>query len=199
MKGIEKITAHIEADAKAEAQAIIDAATARANQIKTDYEQKAKDVYDGLMKSGAEEAENIVSNATRLANMESRQAILGTKQDMVSAAFAKAEEKLAALPADKYTAFLVKLAVESASTGDEEIIFNENDKAKYATEVIKEANAKLVALGKKGELKASEKTASIKGGLKVSKDGIEVNSSLELLLDMVRGSMSSQLAEVLFG
>jgi len=198
MKGIEKITAHIEADASAEAQAILDEAKAKVNQIEADYSQRAQDIYETMVKNGKAECDAKVENMNRLATMESKKAVLETKQEMVTKAFDKAQEMVLELPEDEYQDFLVRLVVESASTGKESVIFNERDKKKFGAAVVKAANEKLKEKGMNAELTEDSKTANIAGGVVLSQEGIEVNNSLELLVDMCRGSMSSKLAEVMF-
>jgi V/A-type H+-transporting ATPase subunit E len=135
----------------------------------------------------------------RLAAMESKKAILATKQDMVAKAFDRAQEMIVNLPADKYAAFLAKLASESATTGEEEVIFNERDKNSCGAAVVNSANARLAEKGIAGKLRVSDETRNICGGLVLRQGGIEVNCTVELLVDMCRSEMSSQLAEVMFG
>ena len=199
MEGIEKITAHIEADAKAEAQAVLNEADAKVSQIDADYRQKAQDEYWTRVRAGVKDCEDRVQRMNRLAAMESKKAILAAKQDMVAKAFDRAQEMIVNLPADKYTAFLAKLASESASTGEEEVIFNERDKNSCGAAVVKSANAILAEKGIAGKLRVSDETRNICGGLVLRQGGIEVNCTVELLVDMCRSEMSSQLAEVMFG
>ena len=198
MKGIEKITAHIEADANAEAQTILDAADARVKEIEASYNQKAQDEYWTLIRAGVKDCEDRVQRMQRLAAMEAKKSILATKQEMVAKAFDMAQEKIVNLPADQYTAFLARLASESAATGEEEIIFNERDKQGCGEAVVKAANAMLAEKGAKAALRMSAETRDICGGLILRQGGIEVNCTVETLVDLCRGEMSSQLAEVMF-
>ncbi len=199
MKGIEKISAHIEADAKAAAQSVLDAAQAKVNQIKADFDQKVKTVYETKIADGKKEIDGKVDNAARLGNMEAKKSVLAAKQEMVSKAFDRAQEMIIDLPAAKYEAFLTKLVVESANTGKEQVVFNERDKSKHAKKVVDAANKQLSANGMEGGLTVADRTADIAGGVLLSEGGIEVNSTLELLMDVCRTEMSSQVAEVLFG
>ena len=198
MEGIEKITAHIEADANAEAQTILDAADARVKEIEASYNQKAQDEYWTLIRAGVKDCEDRVQRMQRLAAMEAKKSILATKQEMVAKAFDMAQEKIVNLPADQYTAFLARLASESAATGEEEIIFNERDQQGCGEAVVKAANAMLAEKGAKAALRMSAETRDICGGLILRQGGIEVNCTVETLVDLCRGEMSSQLAEVMF-
>jgi V/A-type H+/Na+-transporting ATPase subunit E len=198
MKGIEKITAHIEADAKAEAQEILAAADAKVREAEAAYSQKAQDEYWTRVRSGVKECEDRVQRMNRLAAMESKKSILATKQELVARAFNRAQEMIINLPTDKYTEFLARLASESATTGEEEVIFNERDKNGCGSAVIEAANRKLRGKGVKAGLRMSAETRGICGGLILHQGGIEVNCTVEILVDLCRGEMSSQLAEVMF-
>lgn len=198
MKGIEKISAHIEADAKAAVQNVLDAAQAKVNQIKADFDQKVQTVYETNVTNGKKDIDNKVENAARLGNMEAKKAVLATKQEMVSKVFDRAQEMIVDLPAKEYQAFLTKLVVESANTGKEEVVFNERDKSKHAKKVVDAANKQLAANGLEAGLTVSDRTANIVGGVLLSEGGIEVNSSLELLIDVCRNEMASQVAGVMF-
>ena len=151
MKGTEKIIAHIQADAKAQADAILAQAEQQCAEIRRDYEIKAKDAYAEKIRLGVKSNQDKLDSVERLTRMESRKAILALKQEMVSAGFDKAVEELIALPQEKYIALLAKLASQASSTGDEEIVLNARDKAEIGAAVVKAANA-LLPGGKLGEL-----------------------------------------------
>ena len=124
MKGTEKIIAHIQADADAQAAEILARADARCAEIRETYEQKAKEAYAERIRAGVRENQDRLDSMERLANMEGRKAILALKQDMVARSFERAVEKLVTLPEEKYIALLTKLAVGASVTGDEEIVLN---------------------------------------------------------------------------
>jgi V/A-type H+-transporting ATPase subunit E len=106
MKGIEKITAHIEADAKAEADAIMAQSAEKVKAIEAEYNQKAQDEYWAKIKAGTRDCEDRVQRMNRLAAMESKKAILATKQEMVSKAFDRAQEMIVNLPGRQVHRFL---------------------------------------------------------------------------------------------
>ena len=137
MKGTEKIIAHIQADAKAQADAILAQAEQQCAEIRRDYEIKAKDAYAEKIRLGVKSNQDKLDSVERLTRMESRKAILALKQEMVSAGFDKAVEELIALPQEKYIALLAKLASQASSTGDEEIVLNARDKAEIGVAVVK--------------------------------------------------------------
>ena len=195
MKGTEKIIAHIQADADAQAAEILARADARCAEIRETYEQKAKEAYAETIRAGVKENQDRLDSMERLANMEGRKAILALKQDMVARSFERAVEKLVALPEAQYVALLSKLAVGASVSGDEEIVLNARDKKAVGDKLIKAANAKLGG----GHLSLAGDTGSFRGGLILRRGNIEVNCTAELLVDLCREDMAAELAGVLFG
>jgi len=195
MKGTEKIIAHIQADADAEAAEILARADARCAEIRESYEQKAKEAYAERIRAGVRENQDRLDSMERLANMEGRKAILALKQDMVARSFERAVEKLVTLPEAEYIALLAKLAVGASVTGDEEIVLNARDKKAVGDKLVKAANEKLGG----GHLRLAGDTGSFRGGLILRRGNIEANCTAELLVDLCREDMAAELAGVLFG
>lgn len=195
MKGTEKIIAHIQADAKAQADAILKEADEKCAAIRAEYDKQAKDAYAERIRAGVKANQDRLDSMDRLAKMEGRKAVLALKQEMVSESFDLAVEKLAALPKAEYVALLAKLAAQASVTGDEEIVLNARDQKAVGVEVVEAAN-KLVGGGK---LRLAEETGDFKGGLILRRGNIEANCTAELLVDLCRDEMAAELAGVLFG
>lgn len=194
MKGTEKIIAHIQADAKAQADAILAQAEQQCASIREDYEKQASQAYGDKIRTGVKECQDRVDSVARIAQMEAKKSVLSLKQEMVSASFDKACEAIVKLPADQYTAFLAKLAVDAAVTGDEEILLNARDRDAVGKEAVKAANEKLGG----GKLSLSAEAGNFAGGLILRRGNIEVNCTVELLVELCRAEMSAQIAGVLF-
>lgn len=194
MKGTEKIIAHIQADAKAEADAILAEAAKQCAEIKKDYDNKASAAYDEKLSRGKKAQDDISESRTRIAHMESKKDLLALKQEMVNTSFEKAREMILNLSDEDYKKFLTKLIVRSNPVGDEQVVLNAKDAAKFGAEVVKAANAQLG----NGKLSLSDKTGDFEGGVIISRGAVEVNNTLELLMELAKSSMSSELAKVLF-
>ena len=195
MKGTEKIIAHIQADAKAEADAIFTQTEKLCAEIRDSYAEKAREAYSERIREGVKDCEESAGNRDRLAQMENKKDILSLKQELVSKAFDRAGELLLGLPEQEYAAFLVRLAVRSAEDGIGEIIFNKTDWEKFGPAVVAAANAKL---GDRGMLRLSDESGDFRGGLIVRCGNIEVNSTVDLLVERCRGEMAGQVAKILF-
>ena len=193
MRGTDKIIAHIQADAKAQADAIIAQAEQQCAGIREAYEGKAKEAYAEKIRAGVKVCEDLAESKSRIAQMESKKSLLAMKQELVSSAFDKAQKQLLSLPKEQYLDFLTGLAVKAAPDGNGELVLNASDKAAYGSELVRAANARL-----NGQLKLSDETGDFAGGLIVKNGPVAVNNTLELLIDLCRSEMAADVAKVLF-
>ncbi|MBQ6464650.1 MAG: hypothetical protein IJJ43_00085 [Oscillospiraceae bacterium] len=198
MKGSEKIIEHIRADARAQADAVLAKAEEQCAAIRADYEAKARDSYAQRLRAGVKVCEDRVDSMDRIARMEARKGVLALKQEMVSESFALAQRKLTELPEAEYVALLARLAAGAAVTGDEELLLNARDRAAVGDKVVKAANALLTGQGRAAALTLAEGEGDFAGGFILRRGSIEVNCTAELLVELQRGEMAAELANVLF-
>ena len=198
MKGIEKISRRLIADAEAEIAALNAETEEKRAAILADYRQKAQEAYEARMEEGTKACEARISRLGSTAETEARKSILAFKQEMVSAAFDDAIRKLTELPKEDYVRFLAAQAAKAASFGTEELVFNAKDAAAVGKDVAKAANALLREKGMTGGLTVSGETRAIPGGVIVRQGNIEVNCAVDTLVQMSRGELASQVAEILF-
>ena len=194
MKGTEKIIAHIRADAKSQADAVLAKAEEQAAQIRADYDKQAAQVYADKVRAGTKACQDQMDSVQRIANMEAKKTLLAVKQEMVTKSFEKAQALLTALPKEKYVAFLAALAAKASVTGDEEIVLNARDREAVGAAVVKAANEKLGG----GKLTLSGRSGDFAGGLILSRGNVEANCTAELLVELCRGEMSAEIADMLF-
>ena len=192
MKGTEKIIAHIEADAQAQADAVLGEARQRCEAIKARFDEKAARLYSDRIREGVKACQDQEDSALRISRMEARKSVLSVKQEMVEKSFDLAVQQIVALPDEKYTAFLANLVKKAGPAGNEEIILNAADRARVGEALLKAVNAD------GAKMKLSDETRDIKGGLILRRGSIETNCSVELLVELCRGELSAKLADVLF-
>ena len=198
MKGIEKITERIAAEANAACMDISAEAAARCNAVRRDFEDKAVAAYEETMAKGTEEIRQAGQRVDRNARLDARKDILTLKQNMVDEAFLLARQKLLSLPQDRYTAWLAALAAEASVTGDEELIFTAADRERLGADVTAQANAALRAAGRPAALTLSAETRELAGGLVLRKGDIEVNCTVDTLLELSRQELAARVAGILF-
>ena len=198
MKGMEKITRRISSEAEEAAAAVIAQGQKAADDIRARYEDQARDTEAELLRQGREKLEQKVQRAERAAKLDAKKDILSVKQEMVSAAYEKARQLILALPEEKYVAFLARQAGAAALTGREEIILSPEDRKALGEKLLAAANAAAAKRGLPGTLKLSQETRPIRGGLVLREGDIEVNCTLESLLELNRGSLDAEVARTLF-
>lgn len=192
MKGTEKIIAHIEADAQTQVDAVISAAEKKCADIKAKFEEQASQLYSDRIREGVKVCQDQEDGALRISRMEARKSVLAVKQEMVEKSFALAEEKIVSLPEDRYVAFLAALAKRACSTGDEKVVLNKRDHDAIGEKLIQAINAD------GAHMTLSDDTRDIAGGLILRRGSVEANCSVELLVELCKGELSSKLADILF-
>ena len=198
MKGIDKITSRILADAEAECAAVRKESDERIAAVKAEAEKKAQDEYWRLVREGVKDTEQRVQRMDRTARLEAKKSVLNMKQEAVSRAFELARDRIAELPERDYVGFLARQAAEAAISGREEVIFCERDRAAVGAKAVKAANELLAAKGMPAMLTLSDATREMAGGLMLKQGDIEVNCTVDTLLDLSRGELAARVAEVLF-
>ena len=199
MKGVEKITERILAEANEAADNAKSEAEAKAKEILEEFEGKAKQNYEQLVANGRIEAAAAAERKVRTAKLQAKKDILGTKQEFIDRAYTIAQESILALPEDEYVSLLAKKACEASVSGEEAVILNEDDRSALGQKVVEAANALLAAAGKKASLVLSDETANIIGGLFLKQNDVSVNCSIDSIIGTFREDMDIEIAKVLFG
>ena len=198
MNGIEKILDKLQAEGRAEADAVLEKARAEADAIKARYEKQAEQEKAAAEEKGVKAAAERQDRLIRAAEMESKKTILGAKQSVLDKAFAQARDSLLHLPEEQYVTFLATLAASSSGSGTEVLVFNEKDRAAVGEKITAEANRLRQEAGLPAGLTLSPDTADIDGGLFLRDKDSEVNCTLETLLRLGREELAGQAAALLF-
>ncbi|MDE7218867.1 MAG: V-type ATP synthase subunit E [Oscillospiraceae bacterium] len=143
MNGIEKITARIETDAKAEVAEILREAEEKAAAIREQYKAQAEAQAKAAETAGKEAAKRQAERLESAAQMEAKKRMLAAKQACLNDAFGKAQEKLLTLDEGEYAQLLAKMAVKASKTGREEILLNAKDRERVGPQVVAWANTLL--------------------------------------------------------
>lgn len=196
MDGIEKITQRINAAAAEECAAIAQKAAEECEVIRAAYAQKVQRAYESAVHNGELEIKLDADRVIRNAKLDARKDILFAKQEILDAAFDAAMQKLCNLPEDEYVAWMSGLACK-ASGGKGELIFNQRDRA-VGEKVVAGANEALRSQGKKAELSLSSEIGDMEAGFMLRDGRLEVNCTLQSLLNSKRQEIAAKVAEELF-
>ena len=195
MTGIDNIIARLEADARAEIDQLNAETKSECDAILAEFQTKADAAYAARVKEGKASCAQQSERALSAAELDARKELLTFKQVLVSEVFAKAGAKLTALPRAEYVDFLANQAARAAVSGAEELLFNAKDLKEVGAEVAKAANK---LLGERGKLTVSNETRPISGGVIVKQGDIEANCAVDMLVQLRRNDLASQVAEILF-
>ena len=199
MKGVEKITERILAEANEAANTAKSEAEAKAKEILEEFEGKARQTYEQMVATGRTEAAAAAERKVRTAKLQAKKDILGTKQEFINKAYTIAQESILAMPENEYVDLLARKACEASISGEEAVILNEDDKSVLGQKVVDAANALLAAAGKKASLTLSDETAKMIGGLFLKQNDVSVNCSIDSIIGTFREDLDVKVAKVLFG
>ena len=198
MDGITKIIERIEDDSRLELAGIAAEGASKCAEIKAALQKREELLYGEALSRGAADAAARHERLKSVAELEAKKQLLAEKQLIMDKTFALAEKRLAELPENEYVALLARLAAQSSQTGEETLIFSENDRVTFGKAVVKAANKLLSAENKRAYLELSEETRETGGGVIISCGDIETNCSLEALVSQCRNELSPRVAEILF-
>lgn len=198
MKGIEKITDRIAADAAEEIREIQEASRQKCEGIRGDFDKKAEAIYEEQLRSGLRDAQQQSSRIERGAQLDAKKELLALRQDMVGEAFKRASEMVSGLAEDEYLEFMLRLAVSAVTTGKEEIVVNSKDR-KVAEKLAERLNEERKGKGLDGELRVAAEAGDMTGGFLLRQGNVEINCTLDLALTQLRGQLAGETAKLLFG
>nr|WP_315020642.1 V-type ATP synthase subunit E [uncultured Aminipila sp.] len=190
---IENITEKILEDAKEHAEKVMADVKSQETSILENANKQAENILKSYTEKSLADAEIIKSRKISVAELESRKIKLGARQKAVSIAFDKAIDKIADFQDDKYIDFLVGMYEEVTIEGGE-ICLNEKDRQRVGEKLV----AKINDGSQKEQVKLSEDRISARGGFILKKGSIEINATLETLINSLKEDATGQIAEILF-
>lgn len=192
MDGKEAIINKIISDANAEAQAILTAAEeAAATQVEA-AEEAAKKNHATLIAAAEKNAGELIARRITVADLDVKKLYLNAKKDVIDKVFARAYDKLLALPEKDYKALVAGMIEAYADDGDE-VTVSKKDKgvitAAFIADVAKKKGVKLSLSGTYGDFT---------GGVILSGNGVDKNLTLEVELKLLREELETEVAATLF-
>ena len=226
MEGIEKITARIAQDAQAEISRLTAETEEKVQAVLTNAAAQAQQEANEIVEKGRMAASERLERLNSASQMERRKLELAARQEVLGEAFALALEKLCTLPEQEYIALLTKLALEASSSGKEQLILSQKDRAAVGKQVVMAVNDALVkerAPSLPEEVTRSKvgafvdklvhnttaavtgtgltliaETRDLKGGFIMVDGDVEINCAFETLVRLQREQMEKKVADALF-
>lgn len=198
MNGIEKITEKIIGDAGEEAGVIIDAARAEAEKIIARYNAEAAAQSIKINNLAEQKKLEVIKHQDDMAHLEGRKQLLTAKQAVLDDVFKEAFDKIRKLERADYIAFLSSMAFKTSLYGTDEIILSASDRGSIGEDIVAKANQLLESSGKNASLVLSDEVRDIDGGLILKTGDIETNCTFDVLYDIARGELTTEVAAILF-
>lgn len=117
MTGLEAILAHIEQEAQAEAQGLLDAAQAEAQATLESAQEEAQRRSQAILEEAQKGADAIRERAESAALLEKRDGLLRCKQQLIREALGQVCQELEQAPAQEYFSLLLELVGRWAQPG----------------------------------------------------------------------------------
>ena len=127
MTGLEAILAHIEQEAQAEAQGLLDAAQAEAQATLESAQEEAQRRSQAILEEAQKGADAIRERAESAALLEKRDGLLRCKQQLIREALGQVCQELEQAPAQEYFSLLLELVGRWAQPGDGVLYLNARD------------------------------------------------------------------------
>lgn len=190
---IETITEKIRKAADEEAEALIVKAQADRDDILGKAEKQADAIRKEMEKKAAQDGVLFKERKVSVAELEARKLELGTKQTAITRSFALALERMSSMDQNAYVELLVK-AVSEAGVKDGELLFNPKDRESIGKKVVDEVNGKDDTI----KVTLAEDTIDAKGGFVLRKGSMEINATLETMVNAVKEAVTPEVVEALF-
>ena len=193
----EQVVNKILSEADQQAEAIMQEACEKRDRLDKQLAEALSTYQDETRRLAQEAAADRRERMLASARMDNARAALAAKSELLDEVFSKAVERIVKLPDESYKALMTQLMTEAVETGDETVIVGK-DETRINSEFIKQINRQL-GTGFKGNLRLADKHADIKGGFILARGKVQMNASVEVLVERLREAIETDVAAKLFG
>jgi len=173
---LQDIVDKIIADAKEEAQQIINQGNNTYSQTLKEEKKKLDDYYDKKRSRLNQEIDNYRLRQQQVVDLEARKQLLQVKQEEISSFFDKAKETLVQMPEDDYQNIMLKILEKSIEHDNSEILIGEYDQKRLNKKFIEKAQKKWP------QLKLSNAIVPGAYGFVINFGSVEINCTIDSLL-----------------
>jgi len=177
---------------------IIEEAKKEVEKIKEEAKNEIEKIKNNILQDYKQEADIKENKIITEAKLNANKDILSEKQLILEEIFLEAERRIQKLDKQRYKKFIENLIFENIELGNETIYISEKDQKIIDNAFIENINKKLISNHKKGKLKLSEKSISIRGGVVLGTEDIKKNASLEIMLERTKEDIETKLNKFLF-
>ena len=191
MTGLENIVSIIRQDAQSEAEAIIAKAQAEADKIIDKARAEAQEKSTQLTKGGSDKANDIIERAESAAQLETKKALLFSKQHLLKSVIDEAKLQLEGLEDKEYFDVLIHLAKKYSAQKDGFMLLNANDLGRLPADFEKK-------IQEIGNITIKKEPANIKNGFLLIYGGIDINCTFDALFEDSAEALQDIVSDILF-
>ncbi len=198
MDGALSIKERIIEDAEKEANRIIEDAQKKAADIIADKEREAEEKRQATLKKSEVLGEEQRRKMLSAANMDIRKHELSVKLKLIDETFEHVLEDVRNMSDDEYEELLLNMLLGSSLKGTEQVVFPRESGRISRHKIIKQLNRRLKAEGKPGKIEVATDAGDFEFGFIIRSGGVEMNNSLEAILNTMREEIEPEVAAILF-
>jgi V/A-type H+-transporting ATPase subunit E len=191
---IDNITGKILAEAESQNKLVLEEAGDKSRKIIDEAKRQADKIKDDYSEKIKEDAALTKSRRISVAELEVRKLRLGAKQDQIKQCFDVALDRMVHMEENEYLELLAASIFKIGGSGGE-LMLNKDDRGRIGEKLIHKVNK----TGKVGELSLSKDVIDAKGGFVLKRGSMEINSTLETMINGIRESATPDVVEALYG
>ncbi|NMD38021.1 MAG: hypothetical protein GYA87_04990 [Christensenellaceae bacterium] len=192
----EAILKRIEDDAKKLSADILNDAKSKVNQMQYNSHLKVEKLKFKTEKMAEVESDEIRKQLQSMNDLEYKKYLLQQRRSLIDEAFIQAKDKIKSLPLNEISNKVVGIIVKQAE-GGETLYVGANQADWLSDALFNDINNKLKAQNKLALIKGDKQIENATGAVLV-KEGVELNCTIESLLDYLRVDIERDVAERLF-
>ncbi len=187
----------IGSDGRQAAAVLLKEAGERAESIRAESDKKIAKLREETIAKAQTEAAALEVRMHRMAELDERKALLAAKRKLMDQTFQEALMKLRQMPAEKMESFFLSMVISSCK-GNETLLIGALHDAWYTSAFADKMNTALVAAGKPGRITVNRERRLGVTGVILLGDGMEINCTLEALLEARRLELEAEVASILY-
>ena len=151
--------------------------------ILEDAEVDGKEIYRRMLSAAA---------------LEGRKELLKAKQEVVGACFDSAMQKIISLPDNDYQKLIEDMVLDAAKNEEGEILLAEQSKQRLNKDFLRNINTRVASLGNSAKLVLSDECVKSAGGFVIRYGEMEINSTFEIMFEMLKPELENDVVGMLF-
>lgn len=198
---LDRLVERILSDAGKEAERIAEGGCEEKKKILDEAYRMAEEKYGAGVREIAAIVERDRERALKASSLEARKEMLAEKRALMKGVFDRAIQIMLDQPREQYLDMLTDMAADAfRSLGAEEalVVMNDEDMKEIGDGFVKGANVRIGMGAGTGPMLLSEETRPMSGGFVLKAGRIEIDNSLEAIIESRREELEDMVAGILF-